>query len=267
MHWFTNKSCFTYYNLKYWFMYFSQKRVLLDTLRIQPSSHSMGHIVLYSTLLVGHTQHPGYMSISSWPFVSKQLRQDKVFIRPAGISEGAFQLRMGKIWFCKLLLLFKIRSKTDAGMHELECAYVSFLEEYTRQRRKVIFYIWCILCTYIILIWFLFHFSPISVWVNDCQSTVVYECCEQAQVFYDIPASSILGHLPLVPVGETSTIPFDMQRESADFPGAVCDKSQNSGDGCRRVVRWGLDPHLGNKKRYWEYTGRNHVSSLSWRLS
>ena len=79
------------------------------------------------------------MRISSWPFVVKKLRQsnrqDMVFIRPPGISEGAFQLRMGNIWFCKLLLLFKIRSKTDAGMEVLDCAYVSVLEEYNGSRR------------------------------------------------------------------------------------------------------------------------------------
>ena len=62
-------------------------------------------------------------------------RQDVVFIRPPGISEGTFQLRMGNIWFCKLLLLFKIRSKTDAGMEVLDCAYVSVLEEYNGSRR------------------------------------------------------------------------------------------------------------------------------------
>ena len=42
----------------------------------------------------------------------------------------AFQLRMDNIWFCKLLLLFKIYTKTDAGMQYQECAYVSVLEEY-----------------------------------------------------------------------------------------------------------------------------------------
>jgi hypothetical protein len=42
-----------------------------------------------------------------------------------------------------------------------------------------------------------------------------------------------LQHLKQFLLGEKGTIPFDMQRESADFPGASCDKSQNSGDGCR----------------------------------
>jgi hypothetical protein len=42
--------------------------------------------------------------------------QDWVFIRPPGISEGAFQLRIDNIWFCKLLLLFMIETKTDSAM-------------------------------------------------------------------------------------------------------------------------------------------------------
>ncbi len=86
-------------------------------LKVQKSNTNAGHIILYSTLLIGHTEHPGYMHISSFLFVEKTLRrsnrQDMVFIRLPGISEGAFELRMGNIWFCKLLFLFKIRSKTD----------------------------------------------------------------------------------------------------------------------------------------------------------
>ena len=85
--------------------YVVQNRALLDTLRIFQSNHNKGHIVLlYTTLLIGHTQHKGHMRIYSCPFVPKKLkksnRQDYVFIRPPGISEGAFQLRMDNIWFC-----------------------------------------------------------------------------------------------------------------------------------------------------------------------
>ena len=81
-----------------------------------------------------------------------------------------------------------------------------------------------------------------SAWVDQCQSAIVYERREQAQVFYVIPVSSILGRLPLVPVGATGTIPFAMRQESADFPGASCDKSASSGDGCRwwYVNSWAL---------------------------
>ena len=147
--------------------YAEQNRALLDTLRIHQSNNNRGHIALYSTLPIGHAKHKGHMRVSSWPFVPRKLqqtnRQDMVFIRPPGISDGAFQL--------------------------------------------------------------------------------IYERREQAQVLYVISVSSI----PLVPVGVTGTIPFAMRRESesADFPGAFCDKSANSGDGCRwwyvniRALGWG----------------------------
>ena len=83
-----------------------------------------------------------------------------------------------------------------------------------------------------------------SAWVDQCRSVIVYERREQAhwQVLYVIPLSSILGRLPLLPVGATGTIPFAMRREAADFPGAFCDKSANSGDGCRwwYVSSWAL---------------------------
>ena len=42
---------------------------------------------------------------------------------------------LDNIWFCKLLLLFKIHTRTDTGMQYRECAYVSVLEEYTGPRK------------------------------------------------------------------------------------------------------------------------------------
>jgi hypothetical protein len=103
------------------------------------SNNTWGRIVLYSTLLIGHTKRKDHMRLSSWPFVPMTLQQtnpqDMVFIRPPGISDGAFQLTMDNIWFCKLLLLFKIHTKTDTGMQYLDCAYVSVLEEYKGHRK------------------------------------------------------------------------------------------------------------------------------------
>ncbi len=142
---------------------------------------------------------------------------------PPGISDGAFQLRMNNIWFCKLLLLFKIHTKTDTGMQYHKCAYVSVLEEYKGPRKQghILHILYILICL------------SFSAWLDQCQSAFLYERHEQAQVLYVIPVSSILGRLPLVPVGATGTIPFTMHREAADFPGAFCDKSANSGDGCR----------------------------------
>ena len=90
----------------------------------------------------------------------------------------------------------------------------------------------------------LIYYLSTSAWLeplDQCQSAKVYERRETAQVLYVIPVS-ILGLLPLVPVGATGTISFAMRRESADFPGAFCDKSENGGDGCRWwfVNSWAL---------------------------
>ncbi len=46
--------------------------------------------------------------------------------------------------------------------------------------------------------------------MDVCQSTIVYERRESAQVLYVIPVSSILGRLSLVPVSNTGTIPYEM---------------------------------------------------------
>ncbi len=103
--------------------YAEQNRALLDTLCIHQSKNNRGHIVLYSTLLIWHTQHKGHMRLSLWQFVQRKLqqtnRQGMVFIRQSGISDGAFQLKMDNIWFCKLLPLFKIHTKTDTGMPQV----------------------------------------------------------------------------------------------------------------------------------------------------
>jgi hypothetical protein len=61
--------------------------------------------------------------------------QDYIFIRPPGISHGAFELRMDNVWFCKVLLLFHFESNTDVGLKRHSCAFVTVLEEYSGPRR------------------------------------------------------------------------------------------------------------------------------------
>ena len=115
-----------------------QNRGLLDTLRKLKSSGGSGHIAVFNTLAIGHTKHPHEQRISSWPFKNKlrgSNRQDYVFIRPPGISHGAFELRMDNVWFCKVLLLFQVESNTDLGPKRHSCAFVTVLEEYSGPRR------------------------------------------------------------------------------------------------------------------------------------
>ena len=92
-----------------------------------------------------------------------------------------------------------------------ECAYVSVLEEYKGRRlpgcvsriKQVI----CIICIiYIMSIIFVRLAGP-----SQRARTMLYERKQNQQVLYVIPISSILGKLPLIPVGDTGTIPFSMQ--------------------------------------------------------
>ncbi len=88
--------------------------------------------------------------------------QDMVFIRPPGISDGAFQLRMDNIWFCKLLLLF-----TETRSYIAYIAYFAYVKSS--------------------------HVLLFTDWVDKCQSAIVYKRYEQSQVLYVIPVSSILS--------------------------------------------------------------------------
>jgi hypothetical protein len=48
-------------------------------------------------------------------------------------------------------------------------------------------------------------------------------------------------------VGNTGTIPYEMRRESADFPGGYCDKTKDSKDRCRwwYINSWALGVWVG----------------------
>ena len=90
----------------------------------------------------------------------------------------------------------------------------------------------CYIC-YKLGIRVLILFQCCTAWLNACQSAIVYERSESAQVLYVILVSSVLGRLPLVQVGNTGTIPYEMRRESAYFPGAYCNKTKDGKNVCR----------------------------------
>ncbi len=52
-------------------------------------------------------------------------------------------------------------------------------------------------------------------------------------MFYVIHVESILGKLPVVPIGDTGTIPFAMRQNERDFVDAAFDTKEGSGDGSR----------------------------------
>ena len=61
-------------------------------------------------------------------------------------------------------------------------------------------------------------------------------------MFYVIPVEYILGKLPVVPVGDTGTIPYSMRQHAEDFVGAAFDTREGVDDGSRwwYVNTWAL---------------------------
>ena len=76
-------------------------------------------------------------------------------------------------------------------------------------------------------------------WLESVGSRVVYELDYNKRVQYVVPIQSILGKLPLVPVGDTGTVPHRMRNT---FSGAPGDRRPGAGDGCRMwfVNSWAL---------------------------
>ena len=77
-------------------------------------------------------------------------------------------------------------------------------------------------------------------WLESVGSRVVYELDYKKPVLYVIPIQSILGKLPLVPVGDTGTVPHLLRNT---FSGAPGDRRPGAGDGCRMwfVNSWALE--------------------------
>ncbi len=124
------------------YLYYLHNWALLDTLRKLHTFGGTGHIAVFNTLAIGHTKHSGEQRVPSFPFAVAAVsrlralnRQDFVFIRPPGISHGAFQVRRDNVWFCKVLLLFEIESKSDIDFERHSCDFVPVIKEYNRQRR------------------------------------------------------------------------------------------------------------------------------------
>ena len=59
---------------------------------------------------------------------------------------------------------------------------------------------------------------------------MVYELDYKKPILYVVPIQSILGKLPLVPVGDTGTILHGMRNA---FSGAPSDRRPGAGDGSR----------------------------------
>ncbi len=68
-------------------------------------------------------------------------------------------------------------------------------------------------------------------WLLACRSCIVYERRPDNQVFYVLPVVSILGKLPVVPVGETGTIPYCMRQHEENVVGAAFGQVTEAGGG------------------------------------
>ncbi len=79
-------------------------------------------------------------------------------------------------------------------------------------------------------------------WLLVCRSRIVYERRPDNQVFYVLPVESILGKMPVVPVGKTGTIPYCMRQQAEDFVGSAFDTREGAGDGSRwwYIYTWAL---------------------------
>ncbi len=122
--------------------YAEQNRALLDR-RLWQSAYSSVQQQPGSYCPVLHPPHRAYTAQGSYTSLIVAVCAEEIAadqspghgVHPPGISDGAFQFRMDNIWFCTLLLLFKIPTKTDTGMQYYECVYVSVLEEYKGPRK------------------------------------------------------------------------------------------------------------------------------------
>ena len=82
-------------------------------------------------------------------------------------------------------------------------------------------------------------------WLESIGSRVVYELDNKKPILYVIPIQSILGKLPVVPVGDTGTIPYHLR---STFSGAPGDHRMVSGDvnlkGSKRAATHGEMFHV-----------------------
>ena len=72
-------------------------------------------------------------------------------------------------------------------------------------------------------------------------SQMLYELDPKKPILYVLPIENILGKLPVVPAGNTGTIPFWLKKEF-EASGAFTDRSKGAGDGCQMwyVNSWAL---------------------------
>jgi hypothetical protein len=238
-----------------------QVDALLKTLELHGSAQHKGHFSLFNCLVIGHTKYKGVQRVYCNPFPAKTFhgshRMDLVMIRPPGIDNGAFKVSPDSVWYARVLLLFSASAMTDTGSKTFECALVSTMEtyddpdngnyiHYSNYTYYVYYDSFCHYYTYAnydiytcYLTYVDYFMFCCTGWLESVGSRVVYELDYKKPVLYVIPIQSILGKLPVVPVGDTGTIPYHLRNT---FPGAPGDRRMGAGDGCKMwfVNSWAL---------------------------
>ncbi len=67
-------------------------------------------------------------------------------------------------------------------------------------------------------------------WLKSVGSQIIYELDHKKPVLYVIPIEHILSKLPVVPVGDTGTIPHHLRNVFQAAPG---DRRPDAGDECK----------------------------------
>jgi hypothetical protein len=159
---------------------------------------------------------------------------DLVMIRPPGIQPGGFVISPDSVWYARVLLLFSASVSTDTGSKSFDCALVSTLETYDDPENSN-YFDFCNYDHYFTYVHYLYDLG----WVSSVGSRIVYELDYRKPILYVLPVQNIIGKLPVVPVGDTGTIPHHLRNV---FSGAPGDRKPGSGDGCRMwfINSWAL---------------------------
>jgi hypothetical protein len=179
---------------------------------------------------------------------------DPVIIRPPGVDYRAFVVSLETVWYARVLLLFSASAMTDTGSKSFDCALDSTLETFDDPHNgNYSIYRYFIHIIAIVCIMAIMHITAIISFISDCflvgwlasvGSHVVYELDYKKPILFVIPIQRILVKLPLVPVGDTDTIPHSMRNA---FSGAPGDRRSGAGDGCQMwfvnswALRWSRD--------------------------
>ncbi len=119
---------------------------------------------------------------------------------------------------------------TDTGSNSFECALVSTLETYDDPENG--YYMHYIDFIHYMFSTYYFYYVCNAGWLKSVGSQIVSELDHKKPVcvLYVIPIEHILGKLPVVPVGDTGTIPHHLR---CVFQGAPSDRRPDAGDGCK----------------------------------